>query len=64
MAAHLFLIADQQVELVEVAVDQALAGKAADELHASQIHLRFVDGQVAMIACVCVCAKGVGKGGG
>jgi hypothetical protein len=33
------VVVDQQVELVEVAVDEALARQAADELHARQVHL-------------------------
>lgn len=36
---HLLIVVDQQVELIEVAMDEALAGQAADELHAGQVHL-------------------------
>jgi len=38
-AAHLLLVVDEQVELVEVAVDEALAGQPADELHAREVDL-------------------------
>jgi len=36
---HLLLLVDEQVELVEVTVDKTLACKAADQLHAGQVHL-------------------------
>lgn len=36
---HLLVVVDQQVEFIEVTMDEALAGQAADELHACQVHL-------------------------
>lgn len=41
---HLFLVRDEQVELVEVAVHEALRRQAGQQLHARQVHLRTVFG--------------------